>query len=85
MDGIEYSHIESAITHGGSPKSDRSHNGPPPPAGSLGAMIGQFKSRATKQIWAISEYIQDNLFNWDEDQLHPAARPNPFNQDQQHG
>jgi len=26
-----------------------------PPAGSLGAMIGQFKSRATKRIWARSE------------------------------
>jgi putative transposase len=89
---------------------DRSPNGPA--AGSLGAMIGQFKSRATKRIWAIPEYsetpiwqrnyyehiirneaewrrisayIQDNPFNWGEDQLHPDARPNPFNQDQQPG
>jgi len=34
----------------GSPLPGMRSNGPP--AGSLGAMIGQFKSRATKRIWA---------------------------------
>ena len=98
----------------GSPlRNDGMDRAPKPPAtGSLGAMIGQFKSRATKRIWAIpeysqapiwqrnyyehiirneaewgriSEYIHNNPFNWGEDQLHPAARPNPINQDKQHG
>jgi REP-associated tyrosine transposase len=80
-----------------------------PGEGSLGAMIGQFKSRATKRIWSlpeydhvpiwqrnyyehiirnesewvrICEYIQNNPLRWEEDQLHPNAPYNPFNQDQ---
>jgi putative transposase len=78
-----------------------------PAKGSLGAMIGQFKSRATKRIWSLPEYdhipiwqrnyyehvirdredyesiwayIQTNPLRWVEDQLHPRAAPNPFNQ-----
>jgi putative transposase len=78
-----------------------------PAKGSLGAMIGQFKSRATKKIWSLPEYdhipiwqrnyyehvirdredyesiwayIQTNPLRWVEDQLHPRAAPNPFNQ-----
>jgi putative transposase len=79
-----------------------------PTKGLLGAMIGQFKSRATKRIWSlpvydhvpiwqrnyyehiirdqgeyesILAYIQTNPLRWVEDQLHPAAAPNPINQD----
>jgi REP element-mobilizing transposase RayT len=83
-----------------------------PATGSLGTMIGQFKSRVTKRIWAIPEfdhtpiwqrnyyehiirneadwrrtckYIRENPLRWEEDQLHPDAPPNPFNQDKEHG
>jgi REP element-mobilizing transposase RayT len=78
-----------------------------PPAGSLGAMVGSFKSAASRRInqqrnmpgipfwqrnyWEhivrseealdrIREYIATNPARWIEDQLHPAAAPNPFNQ-----
>ena len=78
-----------------------------PARGSLGAMIGQFKSRATKRIWSLPGYdhitvwqrnyyehiirnqaaydqiradIQANPLRWTDDQLHPAAPPNPYNQ-----
>jgi putative transposase len=37
----------------GSPQQTRRPNGPP--TNSLGAIIGQFKSRATKRIWALPE------------------------------
>jgi putative transposase len=79
-----------------------------PGEGSIGAMIGQFKSRATKRIWSLPEYdhvpiwqrnyyehiirnqedyerirdyIQTNPLCWADDQLHPAAPPDHFNQD----
>ena len=32
----------------------------------------------------IAEYIQDNPRRWTQDQLHPGASSNPFNQDHQH-
>ena len=75
--------------------------------GSLGAIVGNFKSVMTRRInrlrgmpgtpfwqrnyWEhiirdddplnrIREYIRDNPKRWDEDQLHPDAPPNPFNQ-----
>jgi hypothetical protein len=83
-----------------------------PPSRSLGAMIGQWKSRLTKRAWKlpgmqrspiwqrnyyehiirdeasmrrIEEYIQNNPQRWAQDQLHPQASPNPFNQDRSHG
>jgi len=90
----------------GSPRPSVHPNGPP--AGSLGAMIGQFKSRATKRIWMLPgvdrrpiwqrnyyehvirndlecqrfiQYIQTNPQRWQEDQLHPSALLNPYNQE----
>ena len=33
----------------------------------------------------IAEYIQDNPRRWTQDQLHPGASSNPFNQDHPHG
>ena len=89
---------------GGSPL--RGPGGPPPH--SLGAIIGQWKSRVTKRAWKlpgmhgtpiwqrnyyehiirdeadlrrIEEYIQNNPRLWEQDQLHPQAAPNKFNQD----
>ena len=35
--------------------------------------------RNERALNAIREYIQNNPANWLEDQLHPAAPPNPFN------
>ncbi|WP_420629541.1 transposase [Candidatus Leptofilum sp.] len=35
--------------------------------------------RNERALNAIREYIQNNPANWLEDQLHPAASPNPFN------
>jgi hypothetical protein len=79
-----------------------------PPSQSLGAIIGQWKSRVTKRAWKlpgmhgtpiwqrnyyehilrdetdyqrIAQYIQTNPLRWEQDQLHPHASPNPFNQD----
>jgi putative transposase len=77
-------------------------------AGSIGAILGQFKSVTAKRINArrgisgpiwqrnyyehiirneneiknIWNYIDTNPLRWQEDQLHPAALPNQFNQDQ---
>jgi putative transposase len=75
--------------------------------GSLGAILGQFKSITAKRINALREtsgvavwqrnyyehiirneneleniwdYIDTNPLRWQEDQLHPAALPNQFNQ-----
>ena len=75
--------------------------------GSLGAILGQFKSITAKRInllrgtrgvsvWQrnfyehiirnetelenIWDYIDTNPLRWQEDKLHPAALPNPFNQ-----
>jgi putative transposase len=89
---------ESVNTNDGSPHLQ---------SGSLGAIVGQFKSRATKRIWAmpgtdrpavwqrnyyehiirnerewdrIRKYILENPTLWAQDQLHPAAPPNEFNQ-----
>jgi putative transposase len=77
-------------------------------SGSIGAILGQFKSITAKRInvrrgtpgisvWQrnyyehiicnenelkkIWNYIDTNPSRWQEDQLHPPARPNPFNQD----
>jgi hypothetical protein len=33
----------------------------------------------------IEEYIQNNSERWEQDQLHPQASPNIFNQDKAHG
>ena len=76
-------------------------------AGSLGAIIGNYKSVSTRRLnrlrgtpgtpfwqrnyWEhvirydqsldrIREYIGDNPARWPEDQLHPGAPPNQFNQ-----
>ena len=46
-DPVQY---QARVGIDGSPLRRMRSNGPP--AGSLGAMIGQFKSRATKRIWA---------------------------------
>jgi len=35
--------------------------------------------RNERALNAIREYVQNNPANWLEDQLHPAAPPNPFN------
>ena len=78
-----------------------------PPSGSLGAIVGNFKSVTTRRInrmrrtpgvrfwqrnyWEhivrneaslnrIRAYIVDNPARWMEDQLHPEAPPNRFNQ-----
>ena len=91
---------------GGSPVHQPEPKGPP--EGSLGAMIGQWKSRVTKRAWKlpgmqgrpiwlrnyyehiirdeadlrrIEEYVQNNPRRWEQDQLHPQAAPNKFNQD----
>jgi REP element-mobilizing transposase RayT len=86
-----------------------------PPSQSLGAIIGQWKSRVTKRTWKlpgmrgmrgipvwqrnyyehiirdeadyqrIAQYIQTNPLRWEQDQLHPQAPPNQFNQDRTHG
>ncbi len=77
-------------------------------AGSIGAILGQFKSITVKKINALRNspgaavwqrnyyehiirtenelkniwnYIDTNPLHWQEDQLHPSAPPNPFNQD----
>jgi putative transposase len=77
-------------------------------SGSLGAILGQFKSITAKRINALRgtsgvsvwqrnfyehiirdenelkiiwDYIYTNPLRWQEDQLHPAAPLNPFNQD----
>jgi REP element-mobilizing transposase RayT len=77
------------------------------PSGSLGAIVGNFKSITTRRInrmkhtpggrvwqrnyWEriirdegayqrIQRYIENNPALWEEDQLHPDAPPNPFNQ-----
>ena len=108
MDEDEEWQEEAAIEMGGSPVREREG----PAAGSLGAMIGQWKSRATKRIWKltgmqgrpiwqrnyyehiirdeadvrrIEEYIQNNPRRWEQDQLHPQASPNQFNQDRSYG
>jgi putative transposase len=47
----------SATSPDGSPLRP---NGPAP--GSLGAMIGQFKSRATKRIWALPKYAHTPIW-----------------------
>ena len=79
----------------------------PLPSGSLGAIVGNYKSVSTRRInrlrgtpglrfwqrnyWEhvirdeqslnrIREYIQNNPARWAEDQLHPDALPNAFNQ-----
>jgi putative transposase len=106
--GNPYEDITPGQNLDGSPL--RVRNGPVP--GSLGAMIGQFKSRATKRIWKLPgythtpvwqrnyyehiirnetelkkiwDYIDTNPERWMDDQLHPAAETNPFNQDEPHG
>jgi hypothetical protein len=83
-----------------------------PAAQSLGAMVGQWKSRVTKRVWKlpgmngrpiwqrnyyehiirdeasmrrIEDYIQNNPRRWEQDQLHPQALPNQYNQDRSHG
>ena len=33
----------------------------------------------------IEDYIQNNPRRWEQDQLHPQALPNKFNQDRTHG
>jgi hypothetical protein len=109
-----YEATESGEWVDGSPlQNDGMDRAPKRPAeGSLGAMIGQFKSRVTKRIWAVPEYdhtpiwqrnyfehiirneddwrrtckyIRENPLRWEEDQLHPEAQPNPFNEDKEHG
>jgi REP element-mobilizing transposase RayT len=99
---------QAAIEMGGSPV--RGAKGPL--AESLGAMVGQWKSRVTKRAWKlagmsgrpiwlrnyyehiirdeadlrrIEEYIRNNPRRWEQDQLHPQAAPNQFNQDRSHG
>ena len=37
--------------------------------------------RSETELTQICTYIQDNPARWSEDQLHPAARPNRFNQE----
>ena len=111
---VRYEDTEFGECVDGSPlRNDGMDRAPKRPArGSLGAMIGQFKSRVTKRIWAIPEfdhtpiwqrnyyehiirneadwrrtckYIRENPLRWEEDQLHPEAQPNPFNQDKDYG
>jgi putative transposase len=57
---------EAIIDRGGSPVRDGSpeREGRPkgPGAGSLGAMIGQFKSRVTRRIWSLAAY--DHIPIW---------------------
>jgi hypothetical protein len=103
MDGKDGLPDEAIEEIGGSPL--RGPGGPPPQ--SLGAIIGQWKSRVTKRAWKlpgmhgtpiwqrnyyehiirdeadlrrIEEYIQNNPRLWEQDQLHPQAAPNKFNQ-----
>jgi putative transposase len=51
---------EPVDNYGGSPLHAPRPNSPAP--GSLGVMIGQFKSRATKRIWALPEYANTPIW-----------------------
>jgi putative transposase len=41
--------------------------------------------RNETELMKIWHYIDTNPSKWEEDQLHPDAPPNPFNQDKEHG
>ena len=104
--------ISAGQTGIASPLQRRQQQQQPPrphgaPSGSLGAIVGNFKSITTRrinrmrhtpggQVWQrnywehiirnqaayerIQQYIENNPALWEEDQLHPDAPPNRFNQ-----
>ncbi|NIV36159.1 MAG: transposase [Anaerolineae bacterium] len=92
---------------GRSQDQEAARDASPLQSGSLGAIVGNYKSVTTRRInrmrgtpgirfwqrnyWEhiirndrslnrIREYIDNNPARWPEDQLHPQAPPNPFNQ-----
>jgi len=87
--------LQPTRNNAGSPQPPVRANGPP--SGSLGAMIGQFKSRATRRIWALPgvgqppvwqrnyyEHIIRNEMEWERIQKYIVENPAMWLKDQLH-